>query len=61
MADDKARIGGPDRRRVAGKQAYEVGYFASKHRISRAEAREIIQRAGPSRDKANRLAEQMKH
>ena len=61
MADDKSRIGGPDRRRVAGRQAYEVGYFASKHRISRAEAREIIQKAGSNRDRANQMAEQMKH
>src|SRR5688572_23122566 len=48
MADDKSRTGGPDRRRVAAKQPYEVGYFASKHHISRAEAREIIQKAGPN-------------
>lgn len=57
MADDKNNRGGSDRSRVAGGQAYEVKYFAHKHRISAAVARSIIQRAGGSREQANALAE----
>lgn len=45
-----------DRKLVAAKQQYEVSYFARKHRISAADARGILQRAGRSRDKANELA-----
>ena len=59
--DDKSKIGVADRSRIGRSQAYEVGYFAQKHHISRAEAREIIQKAGPSRDKANALANRLKH
>jgi uncharacterized protein DUF3606 len=46
-----------DRKLVAKSQQYEVRYFAQKHRISAADAREILQRAGRSREKANALAE----
>jgi hypothetical protein len=56
MADDKTKIGGTDRRRVAAEQQYEVSYFARKHKISSADARSIIQQAGNSREKANDLA-----
>lgn len=45
-----------DRKLVASKQQYEVGYFARKHRISAADARAILQQAGRSREKANELA-----
>ena len=46
-----------DRKLIAKTQQYEVSYFARKHRISAADAREILQKAGRSRDKANALAE----
>ena len=46
-----------DRKLVASKQQYEVAYFARKHRISAADARDILLRAGRSREKANELAE----
>ncbi len=46
-----------DRKLVAKTQQYEVAYFARKHRMSAADAREILQRAGRSREKANELAE----
>lgn len=46
-----------DRKLVAKSQQYEVAYFARKHRLSAADAREILQRAGRSRHKANELAE----
>lgn len=55
--DDKSKRGGADRSRVAGGEPYEVNYFARKHGITADEARDIIARAGPDRDKANRLAE----
>jgi hypothetical protein len=57
MADDKSKRGGQDRSRVAGGQQYEVAYFARKHGLSMEEARRIIAEAGPSRDKADALAE----
>lgn len=31
MPDDKTKKGGPDRKRVAQHQPYEVDYFAKKH------------------------------
>jgi hypothetical protein len=40
-----------DGKLVAKGQQYEVSYFARKHRISAADARSILQRAGRSRDK----------
>jgi hypothetical protein len=46
-----------DRRRIAGGQAYEVSYFARKHGLSAAEARDIIKPARGNREKANQLAE----
>jgi hypothetical protein len=46
-----------DRKLVAKGQQYEVSYFARKHRISAADARSILQRAGRSRQRANELAE----
>lgn len=45
-----------DRKLVAKEQQYEVSYFARKHRITAADARAILQRAGRSREKANELA-----
>ncbi|AOH83846.1 hypothetical protein AWL63_07585 [Sphingomonas panacis] len=55
-ADDTRKRGAADRRRVAAGQPYEVAYFARKHKISTAEARDIIQEAGPDRNAANALA-----
>jgi Protein of unknown function (DUF3606) len=57
MADDKSKRGGADRRRVARGQAYEVSYFARKHGLTAGQARKIIEQAGGSRERANRLAE----
>ena len=56
MADDKTKRGGGDRRTIAKSQAYEVSYFARKHRLTAADARAILQQAGTSREKANELA-----
>ena len=46
-----------DRKLIAATQQYEVSYFAKKHRLSMADARSVLQRAGSSREKANALAE----
>ena len=46
-----------DGRRLAGGQAYEVSYFARKHGLTAAEARDIIKQARGNRVKANQLAE----
>lgn len=51
---------GRDRSRVAGGQGYELGYFARKHKISREEARSLIQRIGNDRVKLNAAAERLK-
>jgi hypothetical protein len=49
-----------DRRLVAGGQGYEVNYFATKHGITREQAREIIGRVGNDRAKLNAAAEASK-
>lgn len=54
--DNKRKRGGPDRARVAAGEPYEVRYFARKHGISSAVAREIITEAGSDRAAANALA-----
>jgi hypothetical protein len=46
-----------DRKLVSRKEQHEVAYFAQKHRVTAADARSILQRAGRSREKANELAE----
>ena len=40
-------------------EAYEVGYFARKHRLDRAKAIDILMRAGDSRERADELAARM--
>jgi Protein of unknown function (DUF3606) len=54
MSDDKSKVGGQDRSRVSTDEPYEVEYFAHKHGISQQEAREIINRHGPSRQACDR-------
>ena len=49
-----------DRRRIARGQPYEVNYFARKHGLTAAEAREIIKQARGSREKATQLAKKNK-
>ena len=57
LADNKSRRGKQDRSRIAGGEAYEVGYFAPKHRISKDQAVKIIRQARGSPERANALAE----
>ena len=56
MSDDKSKVGGQDRSRVSADESYEVEYFAGKHGISQQEARQIIERHGPSRQACDRAA-----
>ena len=56
MADDKKKVGRPDRSRVARNEDYEVNDFAHKHGISVQRALEIIAEAGGSRDRADEIA-----
>jgi Protein of unknown function (DUF3606) len=56
MADDKSRRGKQDRNRIAGDEAYAIGYFARKHRITSDQAEKIIRQARGSRERANALA-----
>ena len=51
MADDKSKIGGPDRSRVAGNQHQEVTFLADKFDISMEQARNLIERYGNNRAK----------
>ena len=61
MADDKSKIGGQDRRRVAVDQDYEVRHFAERRRLATEKAREIIEKYGASRDEADAAAERARH
>lgn len=60
MADSKTDRGQGDRSRVAADQGYELGYFARKHRISREQAKQLIDRIGNNRAKLNAAAEKLK-
>jgi hypothetical protein len=60
MADNTARRGSRDRKKIARGQGYEVSYFASKHGLSLKQARELIDRVGNDRAKLNEAAEQMR-
>jgi hypothetical protein len=58
MADDKTKIGEPDRRRVASDQPYEVEDFHQKHgHLSHEEAVRIIRETKGDRKKADAMAE----
>lgn len=59
MPDSKSKRGKADRRKVAGGQGYEVGYFARKHGITRDQARRLIARIGNNRDRLNAAAERL--
>jgi hypothetical protein len=59
MTDDKTKVGGSDRRRVALDQPYEVEDFHQKHRhLTHEQALQIIREAGGDRKKADALAKQ---
>lgn len=60
MSDDKTNRGEPDRSRVSGSEPYEVRYFAEKHGLSMDQARDLIERVGPDRERLDRAAEQLR-
>jgi hypothetical protein len=60
MPDDKANRGEPDRSRVSGSETYEVNFFAEKHGISAAQARDLIKRHGNDRETLDREAEKLR-
>ena len=60
MPDDKKKVGGTDRKRVAGGEGYEVSYFARKHDISTEQARDLIKKIGNDREKLNAAASKLK-
>jgi hypothetical protein len=60
MADDKSKGGGPDRRRVAGGQDYEVEHFAQKRGITQEQARRLVEQHGNDREKLDRAAEALR-
>ncbi|AMN39727.1 DUF3606 domain-containing protein [Rhodoplanes sp. Z2-YC6860] len=58
-ADNKSKRDKADRSKVLGSEGYEVGYVATKHGISREQARNLIKKVGNNRDKLNRVAEKL--
>ena len=61
MADDKSKVGGSDRGRVALDQPYEVEDFHQKHKhLSHEDAKRIIRETGGNRARADAAAEQLR-
>ncbi|CAN5153052.1 hypothetical protein BH10PSE9_BH10PSE9_18760 [soil metagenome] len=60
MADSKQKRGAADRRTVAAGEGYELNYFATKHGITRQQARDLIAKVGNSREKLNAAAGRLK-
>jgi len=59
MSDNKNKVGGQDRARVALDQPYEVEDFHQKHsHLTHEQAVEIIRETGGNRKKADEIAEQ---
>lgn len=60
MADDKSKVGGQDRARVAGGEDYEVRQFAEQNGLRVEQAEQLIARHGNNREELERAAKQMK-
>ena len=60
MADSKKKRGAADRRTVAAGEGYELNYFATKHGITRQQARDLIAKVGNDRAKLNAAAARVK-
>jgi hypothetical protein len=60
MTDDKSKIGGPDRSRVAANQHHEVIVLADKFDISMEQARNLIERYGNNRAKLEEEAAKLR-
>jgi hypothetical protein len=59
MADDKSKVGKPDRDRVSGSELYEVADFAQKFGLTSAQVRDLIAKHGNNRDDLERAAKAM--
>jgi len=58
MADDKTKVGGQDRARVALGEPYEVEDFHQKHKhLSHEQAVDIIKKTKGNRSEADAMAE----
>lgn len=60
MADDKSKIGGPDRSQVAGNQHHEVTFVADKFDISMEQARNLVERYGNNHAKLEKEAAKLR-
>jgi hypothetical protein len=60
LTNDKPQHGRPERALASEDERYDVAFFANKHGITRDDARDIVQRFGPSRRKCDAAAERLK-
>ena len=60
MPDDKSKRGSADRNKVAAGESYELAFFASKHGLSKDEARELIAKVGNDRAALDKAADALK-
>ena len=60
MPDDKSKVGGPDRSKVAKHRDYEFSYLVHELGISSEEARKLIYRCGGNRKKIYAAADTLK-
>ena len=56
MTDDTSQPGNADRMPVAGRQGYELRYFARKHGLTTAQAMTLIRTIGNDRIRLNEAA-----
>ena len=50
MADDKSKVGGQDRARVAANEDYEIDHLAKKHGVTREQVLAAIKAVGDKRE-----------
>jgi hypothetical protein len=60
MAEDKADVGAQDRARVSSSNGYDGDYFAKKHGLTAADARELIIGFGNIHKELDAAAEKLK-
>ncbi|WP_313213464.1 DUF3606 domain-containing protein [Stenotrophomonas acidaminiphila] len=54
MADDKSKVGSPDRDRININEDYEVQYWSKELGVSPSELRDAVKAAGPTVDAVRR-------
>jgi hypothetical protein len=60
MADDKSKVGKPDRDRVSGNEPYEVNQVAKKHGLPAPLVKKVIKQEGPMRKDIDSYLDRMK-